>query len=58
MAFKSKAEQMFEEKVQIAIDRRDWDLLAEVGQQYEAYLKLVEPIENLPVKQEYYLTIE
>lgn len=44
MAFKTKAESMFEEKVQYAIEKRDWDMLCKVGSQYEAYLDLIAPI--------------
>lgn len=42
--FKAKAEQMFEEKVQYFMSRNSWDHVEEVTRQYEAYLKLVEPM--------------
>lgn len=43
--FKPKAEQMFEEKVQWGIEQRDWAFVEETTRQFEAYLKLIEPME-------------
>lgn len=42
--FKPKAETMFEEKVQHFIHTGNWSRVEEVTKQYEAYLKLVEPM--------------
>lgn len=44
MGFKSKADVAFEAKVQHYIHLNEWDKVEETALQYEAYLKLVEPI--------------
>jgi hypothetical protein len=43
MGYQSKADKMFEEKAQRAMELNRPDLMIEVGEQYEAYEKLVTP---------------
>jgi hypothetical protein len=51
VAFKSKADQMFEAKVAHYTELRDWDALAEVFSQYGCYLQLIAPIPPVPTKE-------
>lgn len=44
MAFKPKAETMFEEKVQYWINLGRWDMVEQVTLQFEAWQKLIEPL--------------
>jgi hypothetical protein len=43
-SFKTKAELAFEEKAAYAMQQRDSALMREVGEQYDMYLKLIEPM--------------
>lgn len=42
--FKSKADKSFETKVQHYIKQGNWERVEEVTKQYEAHLKLIEPL--------------
>lgn len=42
--FKSKAERMFNQKMRLAIEQRDFDQVAHLFHLYGCYLELVEPI--------------
>jgi hypothetical protein len=42
--YRSKAERMFEAKALHAMKNKDWDRLTQVGIQFEAHLRLIEPM--------------
>lgn len=52
MAFKSKAEQMFSAKVDIAMAHRDFAALERVFHQYGCYMELIEPAPYLSESKE------
>lgn len=52
MAFKSKANKMFEAKMKLAVDARNFDEVAHLFHLYGCYLELVEPIPETSTSKE------